>query len=87
VLVAIDYFTKWREVIALKNMTHIEVIEFVTEHIMHRFDIPRTLTTDQGTSLMSKEVHKFSELYKIKLLDSSLYYVKAMVRLSQVIGH
>jgi hypothetical protein len=30
VLVATDYFTKWTEVVALKNMTHMEVIEFIT---------------------------------------------------------
>ena len=40
VLVATDYFTKWTEAIPLKNMTHWEVIEFITEHIIHRFGIP-----------------------------------------------
>jgi hypothetical protein len=45
-LVATDYFTKWTKVVALKNMTHREVIEFITEHIIHRFVIPHTLTTD-----------------------------------------
>jgi hypothetical protein len=40
VLVATYYFTKSAEVVALKNMTHKEVIEFITEHIIHRFDIP-----------------------------------------------
>jgi hypothetical protein len=34
VLVTIDYFTKWTEVVALKNMTHREVIEFVNKHII-----------------------------------------------------
>jgi hypothetical protein len=77
VLVAIDYFTKWTEVVALKNMTHKEVIEFITEHIIHRFGIPQTLTTDQGTSFMSKEVREFAELYRIKLLNSSPYYAQA----------
>jgi hypothetical protein len=73
VLVATDYFTKWTKVVALKNMTHREVIEFITEHIIHRFGIPQTLTTDQGTSFMSKEVRKFAELYRIMLLNSSHY--------------
>jgi hypothetical protein len=77
VLVATDYFTKWTEAVALKNMTHKEVIEFITEHIVHRFGIPQTLTTDQGTSFMSKEVREFAELYKIKLLNSSPYYAQA----------
>jgi transposase InsO family protein len=58
-------------------MTHKEVIEFITEHIIHRFGIPQTLTTDQGTSFMSKEVREFAELYRIKLLNSSPYYAQA----------
>ena len=37
---------QWTEAIPLKNMTHREVIEFITEHIIHRFGIPQTLTTD-----------------------------------------
>jgi hypothetical protein len=68
VLVATDYFTKWTEVVALKN---------INEHIIHRFGIPQTLTTDQGTSFMSKEVREFAELYRIKLLNSSPYYAQA----------
>ena len=69
VLVATYYFTKWTKVVPLKNMTHKEVIEFITEHIIHRFGITQTLTTDQGTSFVSKEVREFVELYKIKLLN------------------
>jgi hypothetical protein len=77
VIVTIDYFTKWTEAIPLKNMTHREVIEFITGHIIHRFGIPQTLTTDQGTSFISKEVHEFVDSYGIKLLNSSLYYAQA----------
>ena len=76
-LVATDYFTKWTEGVPLKNMTHKEVIKFITEHIIHRFGIPQTLTTDQGTSFVSKKVREFIELYKIKLLNSSPYYAQA----------
>ena len=84
-LVATDYFTKWTEGVPLKNMTHKKVIEFITEHIIHRFSIPQTLTTDQGTSFVSKEVREFAELYKIKLFNSSPYYAQANARLSLVI--
>ena len=72
-LVATDYFTKWTEVVPLKNMTHREVIEFITKYIIHRFGIPQTLTTDQGSSFISKEVREFAESYKIKILNSSSY--------------
>ena len=57
-------------------MTHNEVIEFITEHIIHRFGIPQTLTTDQVSSFISKEVCAFAEPYKIKLLNSSPYYAQ-----------
>jgi hypothetical protein len=77
VLVTTDYFTKWTEVVPLKNMTHREVIHFILEHIIHRFGIPQILTTDQGSSFMSHQVHEFAESLKIKLLSSSPYYVQA----------
>jgi transposase InsO family protein len=76
-LVATDYFTKWTEVVTLKNMTHKEVVEFITKHIIHRFGIPQTLTTDQDTSFVSSQVREFIESYKIRLLNSSLYYAQA----------
>jgi transposase InsO family protein len=58
-------------------MAHREVIEFITGHIIHRFGIPQTLTTDQGTSIISKEVREFVDSYGIKLLNSSPYYAQA----------
>ena len=76
-LVATDYFTKWTKAIPLANMTHKEVIDFITEHIIHRFGISQTLTTDQGTSFTLGQVHEFADLYKIKLLNSSPYYAQA----------
>jgi transposase InsO family protein len=58
-------------------MTHKEVIEFITKHIIHRFGIPQILMTDQGTSFVSGQVREFIESYKIKLLNSSPYYAQA----------
>jgi hypothetical protein len=63
-LVATDYFTKWTKAVPLKNMAHKEVIEFITEHIIHRFAIPQTLTMDQGTSFTSGQVFEFVDSYK-----------------------
>jgi transposase InsO family protein len=57
-------------------MTHQEVISFVQEHIIYRFGVPQTLTTDQGPSFMSHQFREFTEFIKIKLLNSSPYYVQ-----------
>jgi hypothetical protein len=77
VIVATDYFTKWTEAIPLKNMTQKEVIGFITENIIHRFGIPQTLTTDQGSSFVAKEVRDFANSYGIRLLNSSPNYAQA----------
>jgi hypothetical protein len=77
VLVTTDYFTKFTEAIPLKNMTHREVIQFILEHILHRFNIPQPLSMDQGSSFMSHQVCDFVESLKIKLLNYLLYYAQA----------
>jgi transposase InsO family protein len=58
-------------------MTHREVISFVQEHIIYRFGVPQTLTTDQGPSFMSHQFSEFVEFIKIKLMNSSPYYAQA----------
>ena len=76
-LVATDYFTKWIEAVPLKNMTHREVIEFITEHIIHRFGSPQTLTMDQDSSFISKEVCDFAESYKILIMVRPSLVIKS----------
>lgn len=46
ILVGIDYFTKWVEVVPLVKVDQETVIEFVQKHIVYRFGIPTTITTD-----------------------------------------
>jgi hypothetical protein len=65
-------------------MTHREVIQFISEHIIHRSGIPQILTTDQGSSFIYHQVCDFVESLKIKLLSSLPYYAQAN---SQVGSH
>ena len=74
---ATDYFTKWVEAIPLKNVTSKEMVEFVKEHIIYRFGIPQTITTNQGSMFISEEFEEFSTSMGTKLLNSSPYYVQA----------
>nr|KYP59339.1 Pro-Pol polyprotein [Cajanus cajan] len=64
ILVAIDYFTKWVEVIPLKEVEQKDIIDFVEDHIITRFGILQTITTDQGSR-------------GIKLVTSTPYYAQA----------
>jgi transposase InsO family protein len=77
VLLATDYFTKWVEAIPFKKVTSENMVEFVKEHIIYRFGIPQTITTDQGTQFTSLEFRKVAESMGIKLLNSSPYYAQA----------
>ena len=77
ILVVTDYFTKWVEAIPLKNVTSKEMIEFVKEHIIYRFGIPQTITTDQGTIFTFDEFKECAIGMGIKLLNSSPYYAQS----------
>ena len=50
-LLATDYFTKWVEAIPLKKVTSGNMVDFVKEHIIYRFEIPQTITTDRRTQV------------------------------------
>jgi hypothetical protein len=74
ILTIIDYFTKWVEVIPMKSVTSKDVIK---EHVIHRFGIPQTITTDGGSVFISEEFRKFTADVGIKLIRSSPYYAPA----------
>ncbi|KAL1364401.1 hypothetical protein AAHE18_03G215500 [Arachis hypogaea] len=60
ILVGIDYFKKWVEAVPLIKVGQNEIINFIEEHIIHRFRIPQTLSTDQGTMFTGQRVKNFA---------------------------
>ncbi|XP_021819797.1 uncharacterized protein K02A2.6-like [Prunus avium] len=77
IIVATDYFIKWVEASAVKSISSSVVITFIKQQIIHRFGIPETITTDKGTSFISKEIQDFSDAYGIKFVQSSPYFPRA----------
>jgi len=77
VLVATDYFNKWVEAIPLKIASSTNVIEYIQEHIIYRFGVPQSITTNQGKMFTSKEFEDFATSTSFKLINSSPYYAQA----------
>ncbi|CAL2230065.1 unnamed protein product [Prunus armeniaca] len=64
IIVATAYFTNWVEAKLVKST-------------IHRFGIPKSITTDRGTFFISREMLDMVEGLKIKLLQSTPYYAQA----------
>nr|XP_025628487.1 uncharacterized protein LOC112721656 [Arachis hypogaea] len=77
ILVAIDYFTKWVEAIPLIEVSQNEIIDFIEEHIIHRFGIPQTLSTDQGTMFTGHRMKSFAASRSINMITLTPYYAQA----------
>jgi transposase InsO family protein len=77
ILAITDYFTKWVEAIPMKTVTSKDVINFIKEHVIHRFGIPQTITTNGGLVFISKEFRMFVADVGIKLIRSSPYCAQA----------
>lgn len=58
-------------------MIHVEVIQFITENIIHIISISQTLTLDQGSSFIQSQFRDFAKLYKIKFLNLYPYDAQA----------
>jgi hypothetical protein len=76
ILAITDYFTKWVEAIPMKSVASRDVIQFVKEHVIDRFGIAQTITTDGGSIFISEEFKKFAADMGIKLIRSSPYYAQ-----------
>ena len=53
------------------------MIQFIKEQIIHRFGIPQSITTDQGTMFTGDEMTNFAKDYGIQLIRSTPFYAQA----------
>ena len=53
------------------------MIQFIKEHIIHRFGIPQFITTDQGTIFTRDDMTYFDKDYGIQLIRSTPFYVQS----------
>jgi hypothetical protein len=53
ILTAIDYFTKWIEVVPTRQATDTVIIDFLINNILSRFGCPRRIITDNAKAFTS----------------------------------
>ena len=76
-LVAIDYFTEWVEAEALAMITEAKVQNFVWKNIVCKFEIPKTIISDNGHQFDSHGFRSFCSSLGIRNKYSSLGHPQA----------
>ncbi|XP_059277863.1 uncharacterized protein LOC132032067 [Lycium ferocissimum] len=77
ILAATDYFSKWAEAVALKEVKKENVANFIRVNIIYRFGIPRYIITDNGKPFDNKLMNKICDLFGFKQRKSSMYHAAA----------
>jgi transposase InsO family protein len=65
-LVAVDKFSKWIEVRPLTSIRSEQAVTFFT-NIIHRFGVPNSIITDNGTQFTGKKFLDFCEGHHIRV--------------------
>ncbi|KAL2944011.1 Gypsy retrotransposon integrase-like protein 1 [Bienertia sinuspersici] len=77
ILAATDYFSKWAEAVALREVKKENVVEFIRNQIIFRYGVPRYVITDNGTPFFNKLMTSLCEKFKFKQRKSSMYNAPA----------
>ncbi|XP_050877724.1 uncharacterized protein LOC127081515 [Lathyrus oleraceus] len=74
ILVAVDYVSKWVEVVALPTNDAKVVVTFLNNNIFSRFEVPRALISDEGTHFLNKLVENLLKNYNVKHKIATPYH-------------
>lgn len=76
ILVAIDYFTKWVEVVSYANVIRQVVARFIWKKIICLYGVPNKIIIDNGSNLNSKMMKELCQSFKIEHHNLSSYRPK-----------
>lgn len=77
ILATTGYFSKWAEVVTLKEVKKENVADFIQVNIIYLFSIPRYIITDNGKSFDNMLMNKICDFFGFKQRKSSMYHVFA----------
>jgi hypothetical protein len=77
IIVAIDYFTKWAEVMMTFDNTGKTATLFIFNHIIYRFVVPQAIVTNHGSHFRNFMMSKLTEKLGLLHENSMPYYPQA----------
>ena len=72
-MAATDYFSKWAEVIPLREVKKENVVDFTRIHIIYRYGVSWYIISDDGEPFVNKLVTSLCEKFKFVQHKSSMY--------------
>ncbi|KAM1355796.1 hypothetical protein ACFX2H_029806 [Malus domestica] len=77
IVAAMDYFSKWAEVVPIREVKKETVVRFIKEYIIYRYDIPRYIITDNKKQFSNRLMDELCKKYMFKYHKSSIYHALA----------
>ena len=74
IIVAMDYFMKWAEVMPTYNNDAKTTALFLFNHIIARFRVPKSIVTDHGTHFCNTMMAELTSMLHLDHEHSSPYY-------------
>ncbi|XP_070048940.1 uncharacterized protein [Nicotiana tomentosiformis] len=77
ILATTDYFSKWAEDVALKEVKKDNVASFIRVNIIYRFGITHYIIMDNGKPFDNRLMNKICDLFGFQQRNSSMYNIAA----------
>eukprot|EP00253_Pinus_taeda_P020159 PITA_20159 len=74
IIISIDYFTKWAEVMPTLNEDGHTVVQFLSNHVISRFSIPQAIVTDHGKHFRNHMMMELTTQLGLKHDSYTPYY-------------
>ena len=73
-LVLTNYFTKWVEAGAFKQVREKKVKDFIWRNIICQFGVPKEIVYDNGPQFIGAQITKCFQSWQIKRITSTPYH-------------
>ena len=74
ILLAMDYVSKWVEVVTCLRNDAITVLRFVQRNVLNRYGAPRTIISDKGSHFSNNLFSKLMSGYEVRHATGLAYH-------------